>query len=162
MTARIDPSAPDRPSPRRRRGTGLWKRLGKNDDRRIRRRRKELDERLAAIEEASRGPELLSDARAFLLLALGRLNGLLESLPGEVRGQELTLSWVEGLLGPLEHQAAVLPPELAPFATRLPTTVAEEQRRHQAMSLLQAAGARLRREREEILASLDEVEAGLA
>jgi len=162
VTVRADPSAPDRSSPRRRAGRGLLKRFSKNDDRRIRRRRKELDERLLAIEKASRGPDLPSDSLAFLLLALGRLNDLLESLPHEVRGQELTLSWVEGLLGPLEHQAAVPPPELAPFATRLPTTVAEEQRRRQAMSLLQAAGSRLRREREEIMASLDEVEADLS
>jgi hypothetical protein len=79
-----------------------------------------------------------------------------------VRGQELTLSWAEGLLRPLERQAGGLPPEAAPFATRLPTTVAEEQRRRHAMGLLAAAGSRLRREREEILESLDEVEAALS
>jgi hypothetical protein len=140
---------------------GLLGRFRRGDEKRVRRRRKELDERFQALREAARHPELFSDARAFLELALGRLAALLAGLPSEVRGQELTLSWLEGLLVPLERQVAGLPPEVAPFATRLPTTVAEEKRRSQAMGLLEALGARMRREREEILASLDEVEAGL-
>ena len=40
-----------------------------------------------------------------------------------------------------------LPPEVAPFATRLPTTVEEEKRRRQALQMLEAAGDRLRSER---------------
>lgn len=160
MTVRIDPFAP----PRRSRSArpGLLKRLTTTDTRRARRRRKDLDGRLRALRKAGRSGDLPSDHQAFLLLALGRLDALLDGLPPGVRDSDLTLSWIEGLLGPLERQAAALPPELAPFATRLPTTVEEEERRRQALNLLEAIGSRLRRERDEILASLDEVESGLS
>ena len=92
---------------------------------------------------------------------MSRLEGVRAALPPEVARQALALGWQESLVEALERQAGGLPDEAAPFAHSLPTTRAEEERRGRARVVLEAAGRRLRREREEVFALLEEVEAGL-
>jgi hypothetical protein len=125
------------------------------------RRRLELERRLRSLHRAARRPELPSDHRAFLAEALARLEAVREALPDEVARQALALGWQESLVDALERQAGGLPDGAAPFRHALPTTRAEEERRRRARAVLEAAGRRLRREREEVFALLEEVESGL-
>ena len=152
-------------SPRRRRErprrTWLERLTGRAPDPEAR-RAAELEARLDHLRRRARHPALPSDHRAFLREALERLDALRAAMPGGPGFQALALNWQESVVAGLERQAGGLPGGAAPFATSLPTTRAEEQRRHAARAVLESAGRRIRAEREELLAMIEEVERGLA